>query len=305
MKRLRLVLGIITSLLSASALSASDGQRLQVVSLHPLIGELAREVGGERVQVNDLLRPGDDPHWFEPSPGQMQELRTARLILASGKGMEPYLPSLRKVLSNKQSLVEIGERVPSLIVGQDSALFVCCPAHSVGGIDPHWWHSPDAMRRATRIMADALAEVDPGHRAYYLQRAQAHQQRLADLRKWAQQQLTKVPRQQRVLVTAHAAFGYFCRDFGFQSLPLVGLSGDEDPDPKHLAESYEEIKKRGIRAVFPEENANPRILENLARSTGATVGRPLLADGTGRGALATYEGMMRHNVAAIIEALAR
>jgi zinc/manganese transport system substrate-binding protein len=125
------------------------------------------------------------------------------------------------------------------------------------------------------------------------------------LQERAERELTRVPKGDRKLVTAHAAFGYFCKEFGFKTLPILGLGAEEDYSPKFVAEAIQTIRKERIRAVFPEEQANPKILKEIVRATGAKVSAtPLNADGTSPGAGSTFEGMLKHNVRAITAALA-
>lgn len=290
--------------LSASAAfhAAAQTVPLKVATLHPLLDDLARQVGKDRVEIFSLLKPGGDPHDFEPSPGDLARIRGARLILASGKGLEMYLPRMAKNLEKGQEIFEVGKRVPSEKV-EVGELFVCCPAHSKGGIDPHWWHSIDNMRRAARYLADEFGRVDPANADYYRENALEYGKRLEQLKAWAERELRRIPNQARILVTAHAAFTYFCKEFGFRSLPVQGLARESEPTPSYLGESIRQIKQNGVRAIFPEQVDNPKVLNAIAKEAGVRLGRPLIADGTGLGANATFEEMIRHNVRAIVEAM--
>ncbi len=274
---------------------------LKVATLHPLITDLAKEVGGRHVTVVSLMKPGSDPHAFAPTPGQLASVSDARLILASGKGMETYLDKMSDNLSAGQEILEVGRRVPTLRINAKDDLFVCCPAHSSGGIDPHWWHSISAMRRATSIVADEFAKADPANAAAYKANASAYETRLSQLDSWVKQQVAKIPRKDRKLSTSHLAFGYFCRDYGFKALPVQGLTRERDPSPQYLAESIKTIRKEGIPAIFPEDMANPRVLQAMVAETGVKLGGVLIADGS----VSDYETMIRKNVTAIVAGLAR
>ncbi|RYD39323.1 MAG: zinc ABC transporter substrate-binding protein, partial [Verrucomicrobiaceae bacterium] len=113
--------------------------------------------------------------------------------------------------------------------------------------------------------------------------------------------VSKIPRDKRHLATAHAAFNYFCKDFGFTAHPVQGLSREQMPDPKELASLVETLKKEQVRAIFPEKESNPKILQTLTNDTGIRLGDPLIADGTG---VKSYQEMVRHNVTAIVKGLA-
>jgi len=276
--------------------------QLKVATLHPLMADLARHVGGDLVEVVELLPPGGNPHAFEPSPRDLARAADARLILASGKGLELYLHKLRGGLGPGQEIFEVGRKVPSLKVTVGS-VFLCCPAHSTGSLDPHWWHSISNMDRATRYLAAEFARVDPENKKRYADQASAHRKQLDVLEDWCKTELKKVPRDRRYLATAHAAFGYFCKEFGFQAVPVQGLAKEDDPSPRYLIDTIDIIKRQKIAAVFPEVQANPKVLTALVRETSARLGDPLVADGTAKGAASSYEGMMRHNVSAIVKAL--
>ncbi len=275
---------------------------LKVATLHPLLTDLARNVGGDHVEVVSLMKSGGDPHDFEPSPGDLVRIRDARVILASGKGLEIYLPRLAANLSPGQELFEVGKKIPSIRV-EVGELFICCPAHSRGGLDPHWWQGIGNMRRAARYVAEEFSRLDPGNAAAYRANAAAFDTRLAALKSWADKTLAAIPRGDRELVTGHAAFSYFCREFGFRSIPVQGLSREREPSPAYLAETIRQLRQEKVRAVFPEQVANPKVLASIASEAGVKIGPALIADGTGQGDAATFEGMIRHNVSAIASAL--
>lgn len=296
---------IILSMFLALGLFAPAVQAdLKVATLHPLMTDLAEHVGGSHVTVVSLMRAGSDPHKFEPTPGDLARVRDAKLILASGKGLETYLPKIQSNLAAGQKVVEVGRKVPSVKVNAKDEMFVCCPAHSSGGIDPHWWHSVSAMKRAAQTVAEEFAAADPGNAEAYKANAAQYEAELGGLDQWIRGQVARIPKQNRKLTTAHLAFGYFCRDYGFQALPIQGLTREGNPSPQYLAESIQAIKKEKIAAVFPEQLANSKVLQSMVSETGVKLGGQLIADGTGNGAAGSYEGMMRQNVSRIVASLA-
>lgn len=274
---------------------------IKVATLHPIIADLVRQVGGANVEVVEILKAGGDIHHFEPTAKDIASMRGARLIMASGKNLESYLGKLRDSVGAGVEVVEVGKLVPSVLM-EAGEVFVCCPAHAKSSIDPHWWHSADAMARAARVVGDKLAEVDAANEAAYIAGAKAAAGRFSALKAWAKKELTQIPRADRKLVTAHAAFGYFCKEYGFKSIPVLGLGRSDDASPQYLAQSIEVIREHKIRAVFPEDQANPKVLSEMTRGTGAVVGGELVADGTAPQAH-TFEAMLRHNVGVIVAAL--
>ncbi len=284
------------------ALASAASAEIKVAALHPMIGNLVRAVGGKNVEVIDLLRPGADIHHFEPSAKDIGGMKNVRLIFASGKNIESYLDNLRDTVGASVKIIEVGKPVPSVKIEKGQEIFMCCPEHVHGGIDPHWWHSASGMQRAARYVGDELAAADPANAAAYKAGAAAEEKKLGDLRSWAVLQLSQIPRADRKLVTAHAAFGYFCKEFGFKSLPLLGLGREDEATTKYLAEAIAVIRAQGIKAIFPEDQANPKIIKQIVAETGAKLGGDLIADGTAPG-FTTYEAMLRHNVATILKAL--
>jgi zinc/manganese transport system substrate-binding protein len=286
----------------AVAATAAAAQPLKVATLHPILADLARQVGGERVEVVEVLKAGGDVHHFEPTGRDIAAMRGATVILASGKNLETYLGKLRDSVGGAAKIVEVGKLVPSIKMEAGNEVFVCCPAHAHSSIDPHWWHSADAMRRAARVLGDEFTLLDPAGKDFYKGNVRAAEKRFDQLKAWARKELSQIPRSDRKLVTAHAAFGYFCKEFGFKSVPVLGLGRADDASPQHVAKTIQVIRDNRIRAVFPEDQANPKVLVEIVRGTGAKLGQPLVADGTAPHAH-TFETMLAHNVRVIVEAL--
>lgn len=288
-------------ILFASLLFSAHAAELKVASLHPLIGDLARQVGGERVEVVDLIGKNGDPHHFEPVQADVQKAADAKLYLASGMGMETYLDSLRGILGGKGEIVEIGKDLPS-IEGECEHDHAGHDHEHHHEIDPHWWHSIDLFRRATTITAGIFSKADPAGAEIYSKNAAAYRAKLDELERWTRKEVARIPKEKRHLATAHAAFGYFCRDFGFDPLPVQGLNREQMPDPKKLASVLAELKEHQVAAIFPEKESNPKILQALTSDTGIKLGEALIADGS---TAESYEAMMRHNVTAIAAGLAK
>lgn len=279
---------------------ACPGAELKVATLHPLLADLSREIGVERVEVVELVTKSDDPHDFEPTPDRLRQAADARLCLASGKGLESYLPALRSTLPKETRLIEVGKTLPSI----EGSCSSCDHGHDHGhhhGEDPHWWHSIDAFRRASTVVADAFAEADPEGAELYRERSLAYRQRLDTLEGWVRRQVARIPAERRVLATAHAAFNYFCKDFGFTALPVQGINREQMPDARSLAKLVDSIRESKVPAVFPEDTSNPKILQTLANDIGVRIAKPLIADGS---TADSYEAMIRYNVDTIAEALA-
>lgn len=266
---------------------------LKVAVLHPLLGDLARRVGGEQVEVIDLIGLNGDPHHFEPKPEDLKKAEGATVYLVAGMGLESYLPKLKAVIANKATLIEVGATLPTLEGKDDDG----DPAH---GIDPHWWHSIDRFRRAAGIVADALETASPENSSLFRKNAEIYLTELNDLERSVRREISKIPRDKRHLATAHAAFNYFCKDFGFTPHPVQGLNREQMPDPGELAALVKDLTDNHVTTIFPEKESNPKILKTLTSDTGIRLGEPLIADGTGG---IGYIEMFRYNVHVIVKGL--
>ncbi len=289
---------IATLLLGIIPLSAF-GADLKIAVLHPLLADLARQVGGENVEVIDLIGPNGDPHHFEPKPDDLKKAEGATLYLVSGMGLEGYLPKLKTIIGDKAKIIEVGATLPALEGACDHEGHHHDHEHE---IDPHWWHSINLFRRATNVVSEAMQTASPEHTAEFERNATAYKARLDELEKWTKLEIAKISRDRRHLATAHAAFNYFCKDFGFEAHPVQGINREQMPDPKELAELITELKEEKVAAIFPEKESNPKILKTLTADTGIRLADPLIADGTG---VTSYEEMVRHNVTAIVKGLSQ
>lgn len=280
-----------------SLIIGADG--LDVASLHPLITDALKQVGGNRLNVVEVVKPGANVHKFQPRASDIKNMNNARVIFASGKKLEPYLADLRDSLNPNQLIVEVGRTIPSQKVSKEDQIYTCCPNHAVGGIDPHWWHNVRNMERAVRVIEKELIRLDPAGKSIYAANSKAARARLTQLDRWVKGQVASIPRGRRHLVTAHAAFGYFCKGYGFKASFVQGLSAQGEVSTSHLAGAIQQLRKEAIPMVFPEQTANPKILQQIAKQTGAKVGNPLIADGS----TPSYQAMIMANVESIVAGL--
>lgn len=272
--------------------------QIKVASLHPLMADLTRQVGGERVSVTDIGKPGFNVHTFAPTPRDLQAMGQSQLVVASGKGIETYLAAVQDAIG-AVPILEVGRSIPSRKISGGESLYVCCPQHSHGTIDPHWWHDVGNMERAAKVVEKQLIKMDPDGKSYYQSRSKTLRARYQQLDRWVKGQIASIPKEQRKLVTAHAAFGYFCKAYKMEPVFVLGMSGDHEVPAQELAKEVAKLRKEGIKAVFPEKLSNPKVLTQVAREAGAKIGKPLTADG----AVASYDSMMQQNVTAIVQGL--
>ena len=290
MKKLFLVLLVLGAVAQAETLT--------VAALGTVLADIAKNVGGDHVQVVELIKPGTDPHSYEPTPGDIKKISNAQLVLVSGLGIEPYLEKLRSSLGPSRFLVA-GDSVKTISCESDEQ------GHSHGEheADPHWWHSISNVELVSRQICNAFSAANPGAKREYEGNTKIFIEKLEALSKWSRLQVARLPKSQRILVTSHDALGYFAKDYNFVILRVQGISTTEQPSSQKVQRLIQQIKDKHIKAVFAENIENPKVLEQITKETGAKIGGKLYADGLGGGNASTYEGMMRSNLTTIVEAL--
>jgi len=282
------------ALLAVSVISSSVALAdLTVASLSTITTDIAKNVGGDKVDVIPVIKPGIDPHEFQPTPDDVKRIVTADLVLITGKHLEGYLTKLEESAGGSGKFVDTGAAFPSLKLEEDGKLVE----------DPHWWHSIENVKKATLVVEKRFAEADPANKATYEKNAVTYIAELKDLEAWAKREVATLPREKRKLVTTHDAFGYFARDFGFKIYALAGVSTEDEPSSKKITGLINTIKSEGVKAVFFESIENPKVVAEITKETGAKVGGELYADGLGDKEAKTYPDMVRHNIATIVDSL--
>lgn len=258
---------------------------LRVSSFSTILTEIAAQVGGAKVEVIGHVKPGVDPHEFQPKAADLKVVASADLILVSARHLEHYVGKLREASGGKAALLEVGDQLP----GKPD--------------DPHWWHSVGNLVRATKIVRDELIRLKPDARADFSANAEKYADRLGVLEKWVKAKVAELPRDRRKLVTNHDSFGYFAREFGFTVYPIAGISANDQPGSKEVAAIIAMIREQGVKAIFSEDVENPKVIEQITKETGAKLGGKLLSDGLGVKPNDKVDAMFRHNVTTIVDAL--
>ncbi len=288
---------ILTFLLSLTLLTQG---KVKIATLSPLLADLANQVGGDKVEVIDLIGVKGNPHSFNPSTQVLKKAAGASLYLASGKNLEPYLPKLKSLVGSNAIILEVGKNIRSLEISNKSQTYACCPNHSHGILDPHWWQSIENWRRASSIVEAQLSELDPSNKKYYKARSNAYRAELYKLNAWAKTQISKIPKNERNLATAHAAFGYFCHDFSFKSIPLRGLNSEQAATPQYIALAVSTLKEKKVKAIFPDESSNPKSLETVSKASGIALAPMIYSD-----SYVSIIGMFQNNITVITTALGK
>lgn len=270
--------------------AGNDVGTLRIASLHPLLSDMARRLGGEQVEVVDLFPATGDLHEFSPTGESVASAAGSRLLLACGKGVEPYLDSLRQAMGSGVRVVELGADIPDVMV----------PDSNVP--DPHWWNSPANMKRASIVLADALKTLLPQDVAEIERRQADYAQSMDALSRAAALRLSRIPLSKRTLVTSHAAMCHFCAEFRMRPLAAQGVARESGGDTARVAQLLKELRAAGVPTLFAEWREAPQYLEHLAEQVGARVER-ICMDGVALG-IPDYEGMFLRNLQTICNGLA-
>ena len=277
-------------------LSLHAEEKLNVVTSFSILADLAQQVGGDRIELTNLVDADADAHVYEPSPDDAKALLRADLIVANGLGFEPWLDRLLASSEPAGERINASAGVVPLMLEEDGEQVP----------DPHAWQSLTNAEIYVRNITKALVQLDPDHREGYEARRDAYLARLHALLKRADAQIASLPSSQRKVVTSHDAFGYLGQAWQLEFLAPQGLSTHDEPSAAEVAALIRQLRSEGVRAVFVENIRDPRLIEQIAEEAGATVGGTLYSDAlASEGPASTYLGMFEHNLETLMAALKR
>jgi manganese/zinc/iron transport system substrate-binding protein len=285
----------------SSSSEARTGKPL-VVCTTGMVADLARHVGEPHLEVVALLGPGTDPHLYKPTEGDLQTLSRADLILYNGLHLEGKMTEIFEKMRHIKATVAVAEAIPTEKLRT--------PPEFKGNPDPHVWHDVSFWMMALEHTTQALIELDPANRAEYERKAGEYKKELETLHEWCKSRIQTIPAQQRVLVTAHDAFGYFGLAYGIEVKALQGISTVSEYGIQDVSNLATFIVSRKIKAVFVESSIPKRSIEAViegcrSRGHAVSIGGTLYSDALGPpgSGADTYTGMIRANVDHIVRAL--
>lgn len=268
---------------------------IPVVASFSILADLVQVVGGDRVKVQALVGPDADAHEFTPSPADAKAILRARLFVINGLNFEPWAQKLAKSAAYAgQTLVASQGVKPRSMPTEEG--------HGHAQTDPHAWQDPTNVMLYVKNIAKSLSNLDPQGADSYQKNSATYIKELEALDAFAKEQLAPLTRQQRQVITSHDAFGYFGAHYQIRFLAPQGVSPEGEPSAKEVAKLIRQIRQDKIRAVFVENMSNPRLLAQIAKDTGVTLGPKLYVDAlSGTNAPAsTYLALMRHNLTQLV-----
>ncbi|MGS2745014.1 metal ABC transporter solute-binding protein, Zn/Mn family [Halomonas sp. LS-001] len=292
----------LASLLPLGNFASADETPLNVVTTIGMIADIAQEIGGECVNVDALMGPGVDPHLYQASASDVATLRNAEQIFYSGYSLEGQLGDV---------LARFSERTPTLAVAPasiDPASLIT--SQDVYGIDPHLWMDVSLWSQTLPTLNAALSEARPDCAATFDANTQRYQAQLLALHEWVKDSIASIPDEQRILVTAHDAFGYFGRAYDIDVEGIQGISTETETGIADIRNMTDIVVDRAVPALFIESTINPRTVQAVIdaakqRGQDVKIGGELYSDAMGDPDTVdgTYMGMIYRNTQHIVEAL--
>ncbi|MGE6227057.1 metal ABC transporter solute-binding protein, Zn/Mn family [Paenibacillus chitinolyticus] len=311
-KSISLVILIVGSVMALSGCSpepsamtgekAGNAGKVRITTTIGMIADIAREIGGEHVEVTSLMKSGVDPHLYKASQGDISKLDKADVIFYNGLHLEGKMTEILEQMGGKKPTVAVSDPIDrkELRSGDDAGT----------QYDPHIWFNVKHWMTASEKVRDELIKFDSAHEQDYRSKSDAYLAKLKELDVYTQSEIASIPEGARVLVTAHDAFGYFGDAYGIKVMGLQGMSTASEYGSKDVTDLRDYLVANKIKAVFIESSVPQKAIDAViegAKQKGheVKIGGTLYSDamgeeGTNEG---TYIGMVRHNVDTIVKAL--
>lgn len=303
--RRALVAGLAAGLaLVAAPLSAFAQEKLPVVASFSVLADFVKQVGGDRVSVTTLVGANGDAHVYSPTPADAKAMTAAKLVVINGLHLEGWLPRLIKSSGTKATVATATKGIKPIEAAEEE--HEAKGGHAHGHDDPHAWQSIANARVYAANIRDALGTADPAGKAVYDANATAYLARLDVVEAEVNAAVARIPADRRKAITTHDAFGYFVKAYGIDFIAPQGVSTESEVSAKDVARIIRQVKAQKVPAVFLENISNPRLIEQIARESGAKIGGTLYSDALSdaSGPAGTYIDMMKHNISEIEKALA-
>jgi len=297
-RRLLLYATLLTPLMLGS-LSARAADTIKVAASFSVLGDMVKQIGGDRVEVKTFVGPNGDAHVYEPTPGDAKALVDAKILVVNGLGLEGWMSRLQKSSGFKGKVITATTGIKSRQMEEEEH------GKTKKITDPHAWQSLANGRIYVANIRDGLIAADPDGKSTYEANATKFLADIDTVEKDVTEKIAALPATRRKIITTHDAFGYFGATYGMDFIAPEGVSTESEASAKDVAKIIRQIKAEKIPAVFLENVTDHRLLDQIAKETGAKIGGTLFSDALSdeRGPAATYLDMFRHNVATLSEAL--
>lgn len=297
------ILLVVTACSGSEATSGKGSGKIKATTTIGMITDIVKEVGGEYVEVTGIMKAGVDPHLYKVSQGDISKLDQADIIFYNGLHLEGKMVEILEKMAKRKPTTAVSKGV------KESELKAGDPQTGTD-YDPHIWFNVRHWMSATETVRDELVKYDPKHADRYKANAEKYLKQLEELDRYVREQIATIPQRQRVLVTAHDAFGYFGAAYKIKVMGLQGISTASEAGTKDVVELRDFLVENKVKAVFIESSVPRKAIDAViqgAKEKGHTVviGGELFSDAMGEEGTpeGTYIGMVRHNVDVIVKAL--
>ena len=302
-----LLLSIFLASCNSEVSSNSDSGKLQVVATTNIVADVARQVGGDLVDVQILLPEGTDPHSFDPTPQDIAKVADADIIFANGVGLEAFIEDLLASADAEERIVEVSEGIQLLEHPEDEAEHNEEEHdHAEHKGDPHTWTDPNNVIIWVDNIKSELIDAEPENATTYTANAEAYISKLNEVDASIREEISKIPPENRKIITDHRLLGYYVEEYGLEMAGTIipGYSSLSEPSAQELAEIEDLISKLGVKAIFVGNTVNPNLAERISEDTGTK----LVYFYTGSlspagGEAETYLDYLRYNTNAFVNAL--
>ncbi|GAA4268631.1 metal ABC transporter solute-binding protein, Zn/Mn family [Hyunsoonleella aestuarii] len=298
-KRIALLISVALIFSCKNEKKAND--KINVVTTTTMITDLVKNIGGEHINLQGLMGSGVDPHLYKASEGDVTKLANADIIFYNGLHLEGKLVEVFEKMKNKKTIAISEVLDKSTLIGSD---------YFASNYDPHIWFNIDYWKQATLFVTEILSETMPEKQPVFQANYSNYIKRLDNLKHKIQTDIETLPKDKRILVTAHDAFNYFGKSFEFEVVGLQGLSTATEAGVKDVQKLSAFIIEKGVKAIFVESSVPKRTIEALqaavnAKGHNVTIGGSLYSDALGDAGTieGTYIGMFEYNVNTIVNAL--
>ena len=296
-------------ILAQASLAATAQEKLPVVASFSILGDFVKEVGGDRIALTTLVGPNGDAHVYSPTPADAKAMAGAKLVVVNGLKFEGWITRLIKSSGTKATIATATTGITPLQNEADDHDHGKKDKHGhnhAGQDDPHAWQSVANAKIYVANIRDALVKADPAGQANYEANATRYLAQLDAVEAEVKAAIARIPADRRKAITSHDAFGYFVKAYGIEFIAPQGVSTEAEASAKDVGRIIRQIKAEKIPAVFLENVTNPRLVERIAKESGARVGGQICSDALSdaAGPAGTYIAMMKHNISQIEKALA-
>ena len=270
--------------------------RPRAVATFSILGDFARNVGGERVELATLVGPNGDVHVFAPTPGDVKTIAAADIVFVNGLGLEGWIDRL---------IVASATRAPLVVASRGITPRSGTRAQDRGASDPHAWQSVANAKLYVGNIRDGLIAIDAAEKKIFEANANTYLAKLDALDGEIRAAIETIPSARRKVITAHSAFGYFSDAYGIEFIAPEGLSTEAEPSARDIAKLIEQIRRENVPALFLENVADSRLLQRIGAETGVRIGGRLYSDALSPpdGPAASYIEMMRSNLRELTRSL--